>query len=393
MYTAVIDAGSSGTRLFLYKVVPGKYPVVQKISEYEFAVMPSGAKEDGLNNFVNPDNPALEREAGPQIIVPLLNAIRPILSDLGLETSAVEVNLFATAGMRFAESKYGARHIASFYKHLQECIHAEGFLVGEVRTIEGGREEGVWTWVNLNDLQYDIFRTDTEAVGIVEVGGSSAQFIYPLADLPELAADTHSVNINNKSYRVFSKSYLGLGQDDARKAMREQAGELGSCVCFPTGFRAEHDSGDIIDGVASFKLATDGAYDFDACTDFYDQIIQHLLQLNGHPKLDSFPGKFIGIDGAYYTAKYWAIQNAPQQLLSMIQEKCHDLACFESIEHSEYIQMHSANATYLNALLFGRHGLFKNNPDQIEKFIPTKTAQHTELTWTRGYLLLRHSCH
>ncbi len=389
MYTVVIDAGSSGTRLFLYQVVPGAYPLVKKVCEQEFATTPSGVTEDGINNYVCPDDPALQRQVGPEVIAPLLQSLTPHLSRLGVSPRDVEVNLLATAGMRFAQTQYGSKHIDAFYQYISHVIDAAGFKVGQVRTIDGGAEEGLWTWVNLNDFHFDIFRTDAEPVGIVEVGGSSAQFAFPLAEDAQ-GADTHRIELNRKRYHIFSRSYLGLGQDDARKAMRQNAGDLGARVCFPTGFSAAHDCGDVIDGVARFRLAADGAYDFQVCTSHYDQIIGDGLRKSGDPGLARFPGRFVGIDGAYYVARFWDIEQAPQRLESKILEHCGDVSNFADIGMTEPVQRHSANATYLNALLFGRHGLLRCTPDKLDKVIATKNGSHTELTWTRGYLLLRH---
>jgi hypothetical protein len=48
LFTAVIDAGSSGTRLHLYKVKPGPYPTVTEIGVFE-----NDDAEDGIDDFIN----------------------------------------------------------------------------------------------------------------------------------------------------------------------------------------------------------------------------------------------------------------------------------------------------------------------------------------------------
>ena len=390
MFTAVIDAGSSGTRLFLYQVEPGAYPRVEKIAQREFATMPSGAREDGINNFVDSANPKRERMVGPEVIEPLLDAILPILKAHGVSPSAVEVNLFATAGMRYAEALHGSEAIRRLYGHIEQAIAGKGFAVGEVRTARGAREEGLWTWTHLNDSQVGAFTSDAPPVGIIEVGGSSTQFSFPVDRAPDPEANVFPIAINGRSFAVFCRSYLGLGQDDARKAMRQNAGGVESSVCFPTGFSAVHDLGDELDGVASFRLEADGRYDFDRCTALYDAIIRERLDALGDPRLGEFPGEFVGIDGAYHATGYWGVADTPLVLQTKILDACHDAGNFEGIAENEHVQGMAANATYVNALLFGRYGVLAAHPQKLVRALPSRIGDDTRLTWTRGYLLLRY---
>lgn len=391
MYTVVIDAGSSGTRLFLYRVEPGPYPRVDKIAQNEFATMPSGAREDGINNFVDPANPDRERLVGPEVIEPLLDSILPDLRERDVSPAAVEVNLFATAGMRYAEGLHGAEAIYRFYGRIKEAIANKGFTIGDVRTARGACEEGLWTWTHLNDWRHSIFTSDAAPVGIIEIGGSSTQFSFPVAGAPNPEANIFPVAINGKSFSVFCRSYLGLGQDDARKAMRARAGSVESSVCFPTGMSAVHDLGDELDGVASFQLGADGRYDFERCTAVYDAIIRERLDALGDPRLGDFPGEFVGIDGAYHATGYWGVEDEPLLLQNKILDYCHDAGNFEGIAENEHVQGLAANATYINALLFGRHGLLRSHPGKFVRALPSRVGNDTQLTWTRGYLLLRHS--
>jgi len=176
LHTAVIDAGSSGTRLFLYRVEPGPFAHVEKLLEQEFPTMASGAKEDGINNFVRPDDPAIQATVVPEIIDPLLEHARGFLRGLGIEPAHVEVNLLATAGMRYAEGLHGRPAIDRLYDTIRAGIRAHGFPVGEVRTTCGSEEEGVWTWINLNDMLLDVDggrkRRRGDRVAAVQNGGA-----------------------------------------------------------------------------------------------------------------------------------------------------------------------------------------------------------------------------
>jgi hypothetical protein len=391
VHTAVIDAGSSGARLFLYRVEPGPFAHVEKLLEKEFATLASGAKEDGINNFVRPDDPAAQASVVPEVIDPLLEHAGEFLAGLGIRRQDVEVNLLATAGMRYSEKLHGREAVDRLYGAIREGITARGFAVGETRTTCGNEEEGIWTWVNLNDIVRNVFETASEPLGIIEIGGSSMQIIFPTDEPPDPAAHVHRVSINGRSFAVYCRSFLGLGQDDARKEMRRRLGPEGSAVCFPTGFRASHDHGDVIDGVGEYRLEADGAFDFAACSGTYEAIVRDRLRECGPPDLSHSLGDFVGIDAVYHATRHWGIEENPETLLSGIESHCHDVATFAGIETGEYVQAQAANATYVQTLLFGPAGLFRTTHHHLLRALPSRDDEGTRLTWTRGYLICRHS--
>lgn len=388
LHTAVIDAGSSGTRLFLYRVEPGPLARVEKLLEKEFPTMASGAKEDGINNFVRPDDPVTEASVVPETIDPLLDHARGFLAGLGVEPGTVEVNLLATAGMRSAESLHGRAAIERLYDTIRAGIRRRGFAVGEVRTTCGSEEEGVWTWVNLNDVLERVFDGDREPVGIVEVGGSSLQLTFPTDEDPDAVPHVHRVELNGRRFAVSCRSFLGLGQDDARKTMRANLGPEGSAVCFPGGFRAALDHGDVIDGVGELRLEADGRFDHGACAAAYDEIVRERLAALGVPDLTHARGDFVGIDGVYYATEYWDIEDEPARLGASIAARCTDSRNFPGIEENEFVQAQAANATYVDVLLAR---LLAGTGRTLLRAVASRRGSDTVLTWTRGYLLRRYS--
>jgi len=386
----VIDAGSSGTRLFLYEVIPGLYPNVHLLNEVEIERMPNGMREDGINNFVDPDSPGGAEMVLPMTILPLLDQVRPTLARLGVPTGEVRVDLFATAGMRYAEKMFGSEVVANFYKIIKKGIDNAGFQSGHVQTSDGESQEGVWTWINLNDLERDVFRSDHSPFGIVEVGGSSAQLTYTLDDPASSDGPTRIVNINGRTFHVFCRTYLGLGQDDARKAMRIQLQDHANC-CFPRGFDPRHDIGDVLDGVGHFKLAKHGDYDVDRCLDTYENIIHTLTQHCGLPDLSQLGIEFVATDAIFHATRYWNLEKDPVRLMELIMQHAYETDSFPSIESNEFIQAQLANATYVYAFLYGRSGLFRSNPSLLSRALPNKVNDKTRLTWTRGYLIESYS--
>lgn len=388
IHTAVIDAGSSGTRLFLYRVEPGTLARVEKLLEREFATMASGAKEDGINNFVGVDPTDPARDVVSETIDPLLAALTTFLDGHGVPPADVEVHLLATAGMRYAETLHGRDAVGRLYDTIRAGIRRRGFPTGEIRTTCGSEEEGVWTWVNLNDVLFRTFDGDDPPMGVVEVGGSSLQLTFATDEDPDLVPHVHRVTLGGRSFAVSCRSFLGLGQDDARKAMRVRLGPRGSAVCFPRGFRADKDHGDVLDGVGSHRLAADGAFDYAACVSAYEAILVDRLAAAGTPDLTHARGDFVGIDGVYYATSYWGIEEEPDRLPERIVAAAADVSHFPEIDSREFVQAQAANATYVQALLTF---LFAGTPRRLVRAVATRVDGETRLTWTRGFLLCRHS--
>ncbi|MFM9016069.1 MAG: hypothetical protein ACKOLZ_00915, partial [Verrucomicrobiota bacterium] len=252
----------------------------------------------------------------------------------------------------------------------------------------GSEEEGVWTWINLNDMLLDAFESDREPVGIVEVGGSSLQLTFPTDEDPDAVPHVHRVELNGRRFAVYCRSIRGLGQDDARKEMRSRLGPEGSAVCFPGGFSAAVDHGDVIDGVGEHRLAADGRYDFTACSAAYDGIVRDRLAEAGVPDLRHARGDFVGIDGVYYATEFWDIEEQPEKLADMIRARCGTAANFPGIDEREFVQAQAANATYVHALV---STLFRSSGRRLVRAVPSRTEAGTQLTRTRGYLLCKHS--
>jgi hypothetical protein len=250
IYTAIFDAGSSGTRLSLFKVIPGNggYPSISLLSKYNDKV-DGVPDDDGINDFLNgkgfiilkgdslpagcPGTQGLGPTAvNPCVIQPLLQQLDQTVAKLGLAKSQVKVELFATAGMRTEEVYNGGANSADtinqFYASMKTYVSNWGYNAGQFKTINGNSEEGVWTWINLNDQYFNAFGGNTTywtqaptTRGNFEVGGSSMQIAFPTSQIsPSPDNNVYTVTINKHTYNVFSKTYLGLGGDDARKFMR-----------------------------------------------------------------------------------------------------------------------------------------------------------------------------
>jgi hypothetical protein len=266
VYTAIFDAGSSGTRLLLYKVIRGhgSYPAITRLASQEYDdngisgfmngqgtitlvakgknVLPGGVRPihctGGTQEMIK-GNAGLDviikdlgmNDVSPCVLEPLLSSIDATLALHKLKKADVSIELFATAGMRTEDRRNGgawtAEQINRYYGAMKSYVANLGFKTDEFKTINGNSEEGVWTWVNLNDHYFNSFggnpsisKAVQPPVGNFEVGGSSMQVAFPTAKLPSDLENIYSVSINGYSFNVFSKTFLGLGGDDVRKYVK-----------------------------------------------------------------------------------------------------------------------------------------------------------------------------
>jgi hypothetical protein len=394
IYTAVFDAGSSGTRLSFYKVIPGYggYPIIEKIGTYD-DFLDGVPDDDGINDFLNgvgsiklsgkplplgcpgtSDLGQLDVEAC--VLQPLLTKLDKAVTDqnnskpgLNLTRSQVTVELFATAGMRTEDQRNGGskttEQIFEYYNQMKTYVAQWGYGVGEFKTINGNSEEGVWTWVNLNDYYYNSFGGNTTVsqtiqspVGDFEVGGSSMQIAFPTNTPPSDAANVYRVTINGHTFNVYSKTFLGLGGDDARKFVKAYAysNNDGGVACYAasaTQSNTQEKSGiqlypsnqvlfggypfptnaayvstpwttvpniPTVDYIGSLLLIGAPAYDGITCSSMYDTIVNQVTSLERNSygtfndgaivtmasfksELQTSNSPFVGIDNFFYTSQ------------------------------------------------------------------------------------------
>ena len=409
-YKIVIEAGSSGTRLFLYQITTDKVRTVTLLDEKSFDLTASNPPkdEDGINNYVDPSNIALQNSVVPEVIDQLLSYIKKSrLTQLNIPAGDVEVSLLATAGMRTAEQNnqycvgcngpYTHEQIAAFYQIIKDGIKAQGFTTGDVRTSDGNSEEGVWTWISVNDLN-GLFTSNVKAVGVIQVGGSSTQISY-LSNKTD-GKNIYTINLNGKSYSIFNRTYLGLGMDDARKAIRQtqnpRSGKVdGGTICFAKGLPYRFDRGDVLNSKTTLKLTKNGEYQFAACESAYNQsVIKPLMKKNGNPNiLSDSVGDFVGIGGIYWAIPGGVNENTAAQMINKLTQSCLNYENFmPKIEADQFIQAECANNTYVRTLLYGSNGLFNGiTASRFVKTIPVKKKGITQISWTRGYLLSKYS--
>jgi hypothetical protein len=213
-YVSVVDAGSSGSRIALYESGAQPLGSPDRLMEKKPSVPP-------LSDFEA--NPI---EAGPKGMGPLLDELDAYLASKGVDKSNVSVSVLATAGMRNVEQRDPAAAQA-IMDSVTAYIPTRGYTVGEV-SIMSGQREALYAWIDANASSGTLDDGDNK-VGIVEIGGASAQVAFQSPTTGGRGVLT--AKVGPLTFNVVALSYLGLGQNDARMFMRE-LGRKGA-ECFP----------------------------------------------------------------------------------------------------------------------------------------------------------------
>lgn len=205
----VYDAGSSGTRLYIYEKKNNSW------IEHE------GPKGSALADPVREIRGAKwsQRKELINEIMSLLDTILqdgPKYSGGGLAWKAFNwrkacdvkiASIFATAGMRIAEH-LNRKRSKILWKELKLALQRKlGSKVKVLTRTLPGYEEGLFAWLSVRE------KKGNDRFGIVEMGGASSQITFPCPT----CLDSKSILIGGKNLKIFSYSFLGLGGDEASK--------------------------------------------------------------------------------------------------------------------------------------------------------------------------------
>lgn len=210
----MFDAGSSGTRLYVYeqnntqliehvgpKVAALADPVrrlhgktttdIQDITDQVVATLDL-IKTDGTFNSTQ------QKWTG---------------FDWSTQCNLVSAKVYATGGMRIAEQENAVDSVV-LWQNLQPKLAAKvgANVMVETRTITGF-EEGLFAWLSLKGEH------STNNFGIVEMGGASSQVTFPCADCDPAIDAVKTINLGGKPLQIYSYSFLGLGQDEAPRSL------------------------------------------------------------------------------------------------------------------------------------------------------------------------------
>jgi Golgi nucleoside diphosphatase len=197
IYGLVADAGSTGTRVYLFHLPLGHRNV--KITDL--------GKGEALSSFKDNPEGAYEASIGPQ----LAKGAQMLPEDFH---GNVSVSVFATAGMRLLEKETQDRIYDALRTGFKSAALPFTGNTFEAKTISG-RQEGTYAMLAANYLagsvdEYLIARSPN-MLGVLDLGGSSTQVAVP----PHKVEAGMSVLPTLRDAHV--KSFLSLGMERMRQ--------------------------------------------------------------------------------------------------------------------------------------------------------------------------------
>ncbi len=212
----VFDAGSSGTRMYIYEVEGEKATPL-----HNYRVKP------GLSSLDPNDTQALD-----QYFYDLVKSAENILD--AQAKAQTPFYLYATAGMRILpnEQQESLIHAARLSLAKQAATFGYPSPMDENIRVISGTEEGVFIWISdnyLSDSFAHYFLNAHNTVAALEMGGASSEIAFLSHSAQQF---TLPYEHNHHSTPIYSYGYDGLGANEAIATL-SASGNPQFASCFP----------------------------------------------------------------------------------------------------------------------------------------------------------------
>lgn len=272
-YGAVIDAGSSGSRVYIYRWLNAQAARAKDDSE-ALASLPNIKTKSKWRKKVHPgistfgEKPEL---VGPDHLKELVDfALDIVPKD---EVGNTPIFLLATAGMRLLPDYQRAAVLEQVCSYFRQNTHFQLPDCDLHVQVIPGETEGLYGWVAANYLlggfdapeKHDHGKGHS-TYGFLDMGGASAQIAFaPNATEAEKHANDlkllrlRKVNGEALEYRVFVTTWLGFGANEARRRYVESLLEAYPDnqelpdPCLPVGLRVDQTGLEIPSGSAELN--------------------------------------------------------------------------------------------------------------------------------------------
>lgn len=188
---AVVDAGSTGSRVHIYTYVEDEFNSPIHIKEV-------------WNKSIQPGFATLQENSSS------FNSYLKILFT-DAPAANIPVYFYATAGMRLLPQTKQKR----LYNELKKWfIQQDEWQLKEAKTITG-HEEGLYDWLSVNYRLGTFNADDNSTTGVMDIGGASVQIVFPVTERSSIKSKPQfKLKAYGKQYQLFVHSFLGIGQTE-----------------------------------------------------------------------------------------------------------------------------------------------------------------------------------
>ena len=200
-YAILIDAGSTGSRMYIYKFELNRNGKVDNVDDVEELANSLGKLRPGLSSMLNkPD--AIEAYFQKLFV----EADKVIPKEKQSSTPFV---VLATAGMRLLpEPDQDA--IMNKVKEILKSGKSPFLFKDDNVQVISGKEEAIFAWITVNFIQGVLPSPKRPhfSWGVLDMGGASTQNTMSLFKKPKHST---TLQLGKKTYRLFARSYLDMG--------------------------------------------------------------------------------------------------------------------------------------------------------------------------------------
>lgn len=345
---AVVDAGSTGSRLHLYSFDRDKTNTPIRIKEL-------------WSKKINPGFSTLE---------PRQEQIDNYLNTLF--ASATEQNIpvyfYATAGMRLLPQPKQQQ----LYALLQNWFQSNpNWQLRSSKTITG-TEEGVFGWLAIN-YETGALRTNrAKLAGVLDIGGASTQVSFPVIQDSLIAqGDLLAINVYGKQFKVYVHSFLGLGQNEVSHQFLDTESCYSNDYTLPKGTPANGDAYQCMNEISNLMNPVHHV----------DQLVQPALEANPVSNWVAMGAvaDLVKSKPFHSNSRQFTTQNLLDQADSQI---CHQRwSTLGSLyPNDDYLYGYCLFPAYYYALITQGYGIQNQQPIKI--MAPSQSAD-----WTLGVVL------
>ncbi|KAI5949903.1 YND1 [Candida jiufengensis] len=326
----VIDSGSSGSRIQIYKWIDPK----TQLKSSDLEILKSPPKITQEKEWTKKISPGISTYNTNKKIKQIWSNHYSELMRFAEKIIPVEkhsetpVFVLSTAGMRLLPKNTQSKILSETCSSIRENTN---FLLPNcddfVQIIDGSTE-GIYGWLGLNYLMgqfknYDTKQANHESIGFMDMGGASTQIAFVPSSEEQIKKhnnDLSKVLLRNidgqtQTWDVFVATWLGFGANEARKRFIQQLINLAlvnqeelqghlNDPCLPKGATLDYDyEGKTykINGVGNYEMCIKSIYPLLMKSIPCDDEPCLFNGIHG-PKLDFEKDKFVGISEYWYTA-------------------------------------------------------------------------------------------
>ncbi|XP_074633448.1 ectonucleoside triphosphate diphosphohydrolase 1-like [Acropora palmata] len=370
-YAIVFDAGSSKTKLQIFKIDMNSPPLdvadIEELDPTPERVTPGIARLAGNPSKVE------------SYMMPLLTAARDIIPQEAQEST--QVYFFATAGMRLLLPKQRRAIIAKVKELLKDKSKCPFEFYSKNAQVISGEFEGIYAWITVNFLKGNFVPgIPKQTSGILDLGGASHQNAFN-----NPTNETISLTLGGREFHLFARTYLGYGMDEAhrrylRVISQEQASNVLKSPCHHKGFKVNVTiGGEIVEVVGTAVVSQ--------CRSIIKKTF--FCKREGCPFYDQprLRGDFVGFSGIYYTALGTGLlcYSCTKQLSPAMYEKGSRQFCakpYQAVSSDPYAKVNCFRGNFVYELLAQGYNLPSTKTIEVGKKIGG-----FNLGWSLGAML------